>query len=155
MGAGRLRPRHGHAAQEELKLLLNLIRTTSFHGEYRHLVAHARLAGEVGIPRERVRHAGRPGLELGRRRPRMLPGILVGRTCSSTARSGRRPRPARSSGAPRRASSWWSSPSLETGAILAGPKVITAGLGSHAEPVLVQCADAVRLAIEAAAQPVD
>jgi len=46
----------GHASQEELKLVLNLVRPAWFlpiHGEYRHLVQHARLAQRVGIPRER------------------------------------------------------------------------------------------------------
>jgi len=43
----------GHASQEELKLMLNMIRPQYFvpiHGEYRHLVLHARLAEQVGIP---------------------------------------------------------------------------------------------------------
>ncbi|MBM4429655.1 MAG: ribonuclease J [Chloroflexi bacterium] len=47
----------GHASQEELKLMLNMIRPKFFvpiHGEYRHLVLHARLAQEVGIPRENI-----------------------------------------------------------------------------------------------------
>jgi ribonuclease J len=46
----------GHASQEELKLILNLVRPQWFlpvHGEYRHLVKHAQLAQRVGIPRER------------------------------------------------------------------------------------------------------
>lgn len=46
----------GHASQEELKLMLNLVRPQWFipvHGEYRHLVRHARLAQRVGIPAER------------------------------------------------------------------------------------------------------
>jgi ribonuclease J len=73
----------GHAAQEELKLLLNLIRPAFFipvHGEYRHLLAHARLAGEVGIPRERafVIEDGQ-GVEFTKTAARMLPGIPVGR----------------------------------------------------------------------------
>jgi ribonuclease J len=45
----------GHAAQEELKLVLNLVRPRHFvpvHGEYRHLVRHLRLATDVGIPPE-------------------------------------------------------------------------------------------------------
>jgi len=45
----------GHASQEELKLVLNLVRPRHFipvHGEYRHLVRHVRLAEEVGIPPE-------------------------------------------------------------------------------------------------------
>lgn len=46
----------GHAYREELKLMLNLVKPRYFipvHGEYRHLVKHSQLAGEVGIPRER------------------------------------------------------------------------------------------------------
>src|SRR5437870_7038771 len=46
----------GHAAQEELKLVLNMVAPRHFvpvHGEYRHLVRHVLLAEEVGIPRER------------------------------------------------------------------------------------------------------
>ncbi len=46
----------GHASQEELKLMLNLVRPRYFipvHGEYRHLVKHAQLAQRVGIPAER------------------------------------------------------------------------------------------------------
>ncbi|MHB8577522.1 MAG: ribonuclease J, partial [Dehalococcoidia bacterium] len=45
----------GHAAQEELKLLLSLVRPTYFvpvHGEYRHLTLHARLAQAMGVPPE-------------------------------------------------------------------------------------------------------
>jgi ribonuclease J len=46
----------GHASQEEQKLILNLVKPRWFlpvHGEYRHLVKHARLAELVGIPKER------------------------------------------------------------------------------------------------------
>jgi ribonuclease J len=47
----------GHAHQEELKLMLTLTKPGYFipiHGEYRHLVIHARLAEKMGIPREHV-----------------------------------------------------------------------------------------------------
>lgn len=47
----------GHASQEELKLMLNLIRPRFFipiHGEYRQLYNHSLLAQETGIPRERI-----------------------------------------------------------------------------------------------------
>ncbi|MDK2986408.1 MAG: ribonuclease [Clostridia bacterium] len=47
----------GHASQEDLKLMLNLIRPKFFipvHGEYRMLIKHARLAEDVGIPRENI-----------------------------------------------------------------------------------------------------
>ena len=43
---------HGHASREELKLMLSLIRPKYFvpiHGEYRHLVAHASIARELGV----------------------------------------------------------------------------------------------------------
>jgi len=47
----------GHASQEELKLMLNLIKPKYFvpiHGEYRMLAAHARLAESVGVTRENI-----------------------------------------------------------------------------------------------------
>jgi ribonuclease J len=47
----------GHAFQEELKLMLRLIKPKYFmpvHGEYRHLVLHARLALEQGIQQENI-----------------------------------------------------------------------------------------------------
>ena len=43
---------HGHASQEELKLLLSLVKPTFFmpvHGEYRHLSLHAKLAQSIGM----------------------------------------------------------------------------------------------------------
>ena len=47
----------GHAGQEELRLMLSLVRPRWFipvHGERRHLQHHARLAIEVGIPSDHV-----------------------------------------------------------------------------------------------------
>lgn len=47
----------GHASQEEIKLMLNLLKPTyvvPFHGEYRHCVSLAKLAEKMGIPRENV-----------------------------------------------------------------------------------------------------
>ena len=47
----------GHAHQEELKLMINLTRPEYFipiHGEYRHLVVHARLAEKLGLSRDNV-----------------------------------------------------------------------------------------------------
>jgi ribonuclease J len=47
----------GHASQEDLKLMFNLTRPRYFipvHGEYRHLLGHARLAESVGITPDRV-----------------------------------------------------------------------------------------------------
>jgi len=48
---------HGHGSQEELKLLLNLVKPRFFmpiHGEYRHLSLHAKLAQSVGIAKENM-----------------------------------------------------------------------------------------------------
>lgn len=47
----------GHASQEELKMMLNLVKPKYFvpvHGEYRHLVIHANLAEDMGIPKENI-----------------------------------------------------------------------------------------------------
>jgi ribonuclease J len=47
----------GHASREEHKLMLNLVRPRFFipiHGEYRHLVLHARMAEQVGVAKENI-----------------------------------------------------------------------------------------------------
>ncbi len=47
----------GHAMREELRLLMSVAQPRAFvpvHGEYRHLVHHARLAVEMGVPEESV-----------------------------------------------------------------------------------------------------
>ncbi len=47
----------GHASQEEMKLLLHLVRPKYFipiHGELRHLKQHSKLAQEVGVPSENI-----------------------------------------------------------------------------------------------------
>jgi ribonuclease J len=47
----------GHAAAEELKVMLNLVRPKYFvpiHGEHRHLYFHAELAKATGIPDDHV-----------------------------------------------------------------------------------------------------
>jgi ribonuclease J len=47
----------GHASQEELKLMLGLTKPKYFipmHGEFRMLVQHGRLAGEVGVAPENI-----------------------------------------------------------------------------------------------------
>ena len=53
----------GHACQEEIKLLYSLIRpryAVPVHGERRHLMAQARLAESLGIPRDHIKllHTG-------------------------------------------------------------------------------------------------
>ena len=47
----------GHAAQEELKLIMNLVKPKFFipvHGEQKHLRRHAALAESVGIPQKNI-----------------------------------------------------------------------------------------------------
>ncbi|MBO7674478.1 MAG: ribonuclease J [Atopobiaceae bacterium] len=47
----------GHGSQEELKLMLAMVKPTYFmpvHGEAMHLRAHARLARKMGIPQENI-----------------------------------------------------------------------------------------------------
>ena len=47
----------GHASQEEMKLLIHLVKPKYFipiHGELRHLKQHATLAQEVGVPEENI-----------------------------------------------------------------------------------------------------
>jgi ribonuclease J len=47
----------GHAKQEEVKTLLSIVQPDWFvpvHGEYRHLAAHARLAGSMGVARDHI-----------------------------------------------------------------------------------------------------
>jgi len=47
----------GHASQEEQKLMINLLKPKFFvpiHGEYRHLVLHAQMAQQLGIPAKNI-----------------------------------------------------------------------------------------------------
>ncbi len=47
----------GHAFQEELKMMINMVKPKYFipiHGEYRHLILHGRLARATGIPEENI-----------------------------------------------------------------------------------------------------
>ncbi len=47
----------GHACQEEIKLIYSLVRpkyAVPVHGEYRHLIAQARVAEELGISKENI-----------------------------------------------------------------------------------------------------
>jgi ribonuclease J len=48
---------HGHGSQEELKLLISLVKPKFFvpvHGEYRHLKLHAELARSMNIPKDSI-----------------------------------------------------------------------------------------------------
>ncbi len=63
LGANVVYDRHeqihvsGHGAQDELKLMLSLLRPTFLipvHGQYRHLVWHKRLGVQMGLPEENI-----------------------------------------------------------------------------------------------------
>jgi ribonuclease J len=73
----------GHASQEDLKLMLNLTCPRYFvpvHGEYRHLLGHARLAGSVGLTPDRVfLIEDGAGLEVTKDSARVVDGIPAGR----------------------------------------------------------------------------
>jgi ribonuclease J len=82
----------GHASQEELKLLINLLRPRYFfpiHGELRHLVQHAKLAHQLGMQKQDIAvvENGYPltfdeaGMHIGRRIPGdyvFVDGALIG-----------------------------------------------------------------------------
>jgi ribonuclease J len=73
----------GHASQEDLKRMLHLTRPRYFlpvHGEYRHLLGHARLAATTGLPVERIFliEDGR-GLEVSAGAARVVDGFPAGR----------------------------------------------------------------------------
>ena len=73
----------GHASQEDLKTMLKLTRPRYFvpvHGEYRHLLGHARLAASAGVPRERIfLIEDGAGLEATRSTATVVDGIPAGR----------------------------------------------------------------------------
>ena len=73
---------HGHGSQEELKLMLKLVKPKFFipvHGEYRHLILHARLAESLGVPRENIFILDNGDiLELGHRKGRVVGRVPAG-----------------------------------------------------------------------------
>ena len=73
----------GHAFQEELKLMINLVRPKYFipiHGEFRHLILHSRLARQVGIPAEHVLVAQNGNIiEFTQKRASIIEGVPTGK----------------------------------------------------------------------------
>lgn len=73
----------GHPSQEELKLMINLVKPKYFmpvHGEYRMLIKHAQLAQDMGIPEANI-FVGENGqvLELSKRGGRFAGRVSSGR----------------------------------------------------------------------------
>ena len=73
----------GHASEDDLKQMIELTRPRYFvpvHGEYRHLLQHARLAEGTGIPKDRIFLVEDGlGLELSKTGARVLGGYPAGR----------------------------------------------------------------------------
>lgn len=73
----------GHASQEELKLMLTMLKPRYFmpvHGEYRMLMKHADLAEQLGIPRENIFVAENGNvLEFTKRKAKYVNNINAGR----------------------------------------------------------------------------
>ena len=73
----------GHASQDDLEQMVTLTRPRYFmpvHGEYRHLLQHARLAERTGVRRERIFVVEDGlGLELTKSGARVLEGYPAGR----------------------------------------------------------------------------
>ena len=74
----------GHGSQEELRLMINLVRPKFFvpiHGDYRHLKRHAELAAELGIVEKTFLLEDGDVLELSRDRAAKTGKVPVGRIC--------------------------------------------------------------------------
>jgi len=74
----------GHGSQEELRLMINLLRPKFFipvHGDYRHLKRHAELAGNMGIVEKVVLLEDGECLDLDAQSAEKTGKITVGRVC--------------------------------------------------------------------------
>ena len=74
----------GHGSQEELRLMINLLRPKFFvpvHGDYRHLKRHAELAGNMGIVEKVMLLEDGDVLDLNPESAEKSGKITVGRVC--------------------------------------------------------------------------
>lgn len=74
----------GHASQDELRLLLHLLKPKFFvpiHGDYRHLKLHAELAAELGVVEKTLLLENGDVLELTRDSARINGKVAAGRVC--------------------------------------------------------------------------
>jgi ribonuclease J len=152
----------GHGKQEELKTLLSIVRPEWFvpvHGEYRHLVAHAKLARGMGVVDDDHALVCGDGDQLvlddaGLRRGEGVPAgyLYVDGIIGDVGHGVLRDRRVL---AEEGVVVVVVTVDVESGAILTGPEVITRGwvYAPEAEPLLTECADVVRQAVkEAVAQ---
>ncbi len=74
----------GHASQEELRLMINLVKPKFFipiHGDYRHLKRHAELAGSMGVVEKTILLEDGDVLELDKATATKTAKVTVGRVC--------------------------------------------------------------------------
>ena len=74
----------GHGSQEELRLMINLVRPKFFipvHGDYRHLKRHAELAAATGVPEKVILLEDGDVLTLDERSAQKTGKITTGRVC--------------------------------------------------------------------------
>jgi ribonuclease J len=146
----------GHAKQEELKTLLSIAQPdwfTPVHGEYRHLMSHARLAHSMGMGDERVLvcEDGDQLLltDLGVTRGQTVPAgyLYVDGIVGDVGQGVLRDRRVL---AEEGVVVVVVTVDAHTGAIVTGPEVITRGwvYAPEAEDLLDECADEVRAAVQ-------
>jgi ribonuclease J len=150
----------GHAKQEELKTLLSIVRPDHFvpvHGEYKHMVAHARLARAMGAVTDDSVEVCTDGDQvvlddagMTVAREAVPAGYLyvdgiIGDVGQGVLRD-------RRVLAEEGVVVVVVTVDVKTGAILVGPEVITRGwvYAPEAEPLLTECAEAVELAVKEA-----
>jgi len=74
----------GHGSQEELRLMINLVRPKFFipvHGDYRHLKRHIELAAGTGVPEKTILLEDGDVLEVDRNSATKTGKVTVGRIC--------------------------------------------------------------------------
>ena len=149
----------GHAKQEELKTLLSIVRPDWFvpvHGEYRHMVAHAKLARAMGVVPDDHVLVCTDGDQLvldddGLRVDQAVPAgyLYVDGIIGDVGHGVLRDRRVL---AEEGVVVVVVTVDVASGAILLGPEVITRGwvYAPEAEPLLAECADEVRQAVKEA-----
>jgi ribonuclease J len=74
----------GHGSQEELRMMINLVRPKFFipvHGDYRHLKRHAELAAATGVPEKVILLEDGDVLSLDREHAEKTGKVTTGRIC--------------------------------------------------------------------------
>ena len=74
----------GHGSQEELRMMINLVRPKFFipvHGDYRHLKRHAELAAATGVPEKVILLEDGDVLSLDREHAEKTGKVTTGRVC--------------------------------------------------------------------------